>query len=96
MRQHLHVDPGLVHFSEPQFADIVEPLHDVRRGDRVEAAEVLFYLRIVVMLLQGDDLGLRRHRFPPSANCHPGMRSTGLIAAPSTASAAARLISAKS
>ena len=37
MRQHLQIDAGLVHFPQPQLADIVETLDDPRRIGRVQA-----------------------------------------------------------
>ena len=61
MRQYLHVDPGLVHLSEAQFADIVEALDDARRMGRLLADRMSLHLRVEVMLLQRDDEGFRRH-----------------------------------
>jgi hypothetical protein len=65
MRQHLHVDAGLVHFSEAQVADIVEPLDDPRRIGRLLADGVTLHLGIEIMLLQGNDVRLRGHCAPP-------------------------------
>ena len=61
MRQHLQIDAGLVHLPQSQFAEIVEALHRRRCGDRVQAARMPLHLGIVVMLLQGNDVGSCRH-----------------------------------
>jgi len=50
----LHVDAGFVHFSQSEFFEIVEALHDRRGRDRVQTEGMLLYLGIVVMLLQGN------------------------------------------
>jgi hypothetical protein len=89
MRQHLQIDAGLVHFLQAQFAKIVEALHGCRRRDRVQTAGMPLHLGIVVMLLQGDDVGFGSHSSSSMVNGHCGIRSTGLSAAPPTASAAA-------
>ena len=89
MRQHLQVDAGFIHFLQSQFAEIVEPLHDCRHGDRVQTAGMLLHLGIVVMLLQGDDVRFASHPYSSVVWHHCGMRSTGLIVVPLTASAAA-------
>jgi hypothetical protein len=66
MRQHLQIDPGGVHFSEPQCAEVVEPLDDRRRRDRVQTVEMPFHFRVVVMLLRRNDRRFCRHSFPLS------------------------------
>jgi len=95
MRQHLQVDAGLVHFLQARFAQIVETLQGCRRGDRVQTAGMPLHFGIVVMLLQGDDVGFGSHSSSSLVNGHCGIRSTGLSAAPPAASAAG-LIAAKS
>ena len=65
VRQHLHIDAGLVHLSEAQFADIVEPLDDPRRIGRLLTDGVTLHLGVEVMLFQGDDVGFGRHCAPP-------------------------------
>src|SRR5271166_942833 len=85
----LQVDAGLVHFLQAQFAKIIETLHGCRRRDRVQTAGMPFYLGIVVMLLQGNDVRFLSHPSSSMVNGHCGIRSTGLIVVPPTASAAA-------
>ena len=65
MRQHLQIDAGLVHFPQPQLADIVETLDDPRRIGRVQPGDMPLHLRVEVMLLQRDDVGFRRPFAPP-------------------------------
>ena len=67
MREHLHVDAGLVHLAQAQFADIVEPFDQPRRALHVHPGKVLFDLRVEVMLFQGDDVRFRRHCCVPLA-----------------------------
>ena len=55
----------LVHFSQAQFTDIVEPLDDLRRIGRFLTDGVTLHLRIEIMLLQGNDVRLRGHRASP-------------------------------
>jgi len=60
-----------------------------------QTAGVPLHFGIVVMLLQGDDVGFGSHSSSSLLNGHCGIRSTGLSAAPPAASAAG-LIAAKS
>ena len=62
VRQHLKIDARLVHFFQAQYAEIVEPLNDIR--PRAGAAKLL-HLRIEVVLLQRNNCWLCRHGSPP-------------------------------
>src|SRR4051812_45983049 len=65
MRQHLEINAGIVHLAEPHFAEIIEPLDQLARPDRVGAAGRLLDLGVEVMLFERDDVRFRRHAVPP-------------------------------
>jgi hypothetical protein len=84
MRQHLQIDAGLVHFPQPQLADIVETLDDPGRIGHVQSGDVPLHLRVEIMLLQRDDVGFRCHS--PSSNvCHRPHSDDSNAASPSSA-----------
>src|SRR3954447_3182040 len=66
MRQHLEINAGVVHLAQPQFAEIVEPVDQLARPDRVGAAGRLLDLGVEGMLFEGEDVRFRRHIMPPS------------------------------
>ena len=55
MREHLHVDAGLVHFLDPQGAEVVEPLFGLVATAGFRAGEMLGQLRVPVMLFDRND-----------------------------------------
>ena len=63
VRDHLQVDTGLVHFLQPQCAEMVQAPHSRRHRGRVQTAGMLVDLGIIIMLLQSDDVGFHRHCF---------------------------------
>src|SRR3954447_15051592 len=65
MRQHLEINAGVIHLAQSQFAEIIEPLDQLARPDRVDAAGGLLDLRVKVMLFERDDVRFRRHVMPP-------------------------------
>ena len=69
MRQHLHVDAGLVHFLEAERAQIVEPLVRLVAAAGFRAGEMLGQLRVPIMLLDRDDRAVRllHHDASPAA-----------------------------
>ena len=66
VRQHLHIDAGGIHLGDAALTDIVEAFGDPRRMLRVSTGIMPLYLGIEVMLLQRDDIRLRRHLSPPT------------------------------
>ncbi len=65
VRKHLHIDAGGIHLGDAALTDIVEAFGDPRRMLRVGTGIMPLYLGIEVMLLQRDDIRLRRHLSPP-------------------------------
>jgi hypothetical protein len=59
MGEDLHVDPGLVHFLQAQFAEVIEPLEHVRIAHAFGAGELRRQLLVPVVLLQRDHRTLR-------------------------------------
>src|SRR5207342_3004167 len=64
VRQDLDVDPGGVHLGDAALADIVEAGRDGPAG-AIAPGDVLLHLGIEIVLLEGDNLRFRRHRFLP-------------------------------
>ena len=68
MREHLHVDPGLIHLLDAQFAEVVETFRGLVGAPSLEAGEMLRHLAVPVVLLQRDDRTIRllhHDRFVP-------------------------------
>ncbi len=59
MREHLDVDPGLVHFLEAQTAQIIEPLVRLVAAAGFGAGEMLGQFRVPVVFLDGNDRTIR-------------------------------------
>ena len=64
MRQDLQIDAGLIHLADAQRAEIIEPLNDI--GTRARTRTELLDLRVLVMFLERNDVGLLCHPCPPS------------------------------
>ena len=59
VRNHLHVDAGLVHFLEAKLAEVEQALGQFRLASGVEAGEQGGELRVPIVLFQRDDRTLR-------------------------------------
>ena len=59
VRQHLDVDAGLVHFLEPQAAEVEKPLVGLIPPARLGPGEMLGKFRIPIVFFNGDDRAVR-------------------------------------
>ena len=65
MAEDLNVDPGVIHFLQPQFADIVEPVEQLPSARCIAPDERVSNDLVPVMLFESDDFdpGGCRHGF---------------------------------
>ncbi len=59
VRQHLNVDAGLVHFLEPQAAEVEKPLVGLIAPARFRTGEMLGKFRVPIVFFDGDDRAVR-------------------------------------